>query len=114
MTGSSKGGDHLDTAYSWTDDMGELVDAEHLFMLKAYFDESKRNAGTTNLAVAGYFGRTTEWRRLCLEWNNVLTWYGIKNGLHMMEFAHFKGEFKSFVGDEPRRQANGFCIRPTG
>jgi hypothetical protein len=93
-----------DTMHSWADDMGELLDSEHLFVLKAYFDESRRDPNGTILALAGYFGRTTAWRRLCREWNNVLAWYGIKRGLHMKEFAHFKGEFKIFEGNEPRRR----------
>jgi hypothetical protein len=84
--------------------MGELLDTELLFVLKAYFDESKRDPEGAILAIAGYLGRTTEWRRVCREWNNVLAWYKIKNGLHMKEFAHFKNEFEIFRDDEPRRQ----------
>ena len=102
--GTNRGDFLRDTSCSWADDMGNLLDAEHLFVLKAYFDESRRDPGGSILAIAGYFGRTTEWRRQCREWNNVLARYGIKRGLHMKEFAYSKGDFKIFEDNEPRRR----------
>lgn len=89
---------------SWVENIGELLDAEYLLVLKAYFDESRDTSRGSTLAVAGYFGRTTEWRLLERRWNNILSFYNIKHGLHMKEFAHFKNEFEMFRHNEPLRQ----------
>jgi hypothetical protein len=44
-----------------------------------------------------------KWLEFERRWNDALAAHNI-SGLHMKEFAHFKGEYESFRWDEPRRR----------
>lgn len=70
-------------------------------MLTAYFDESNTKGA---VVVAGLLGKTSQWERFNQEWRQLLAEYQISH-VHMREFAHFRGEFSSWKGDEGKRRS---------
>jgi hypothetical protein len=80
------------------------MDTEPLDMLHAYFDESRTNPEDPFPVVAGFVSQTERWKQFEQQWNGILTKFGVL-GFHMREFAHSRGEFRSWKGDANRRAA---------
>ena len=69
--------------------------------LVGYFDASG-DASQSALAVAGFIGSTSQWSQFERAWRAVLDAEGVAE-LHMKEFAHSRGAFTAWKGDEARR-----------
>ena len=72
-------------------------------MMSAYCDAS----GTEDqpvVAVAGWIGPVARWDTFEVDWKIALARFDVPY-LHMKEFAHFKGPFETWKGDEPKRRA---------
>lgn len=54
--------------------------------------------------MGGYLATDEQWEGFETDWQMVLNAFSVK-ALHMKEFAHSRGEFKSWKGDEKRRAA---------
>lgn len=67
----------------------------------AYFDASG-GSGQVAKVVAGYLARVEDWERFDCDWRLVLAHDGVPY-FHMREFAHFKGPFKDWHGQDGRR-----------
>ena len=67
----------------------------------AYFDASGKKESPV-LAVAGFFAPINEWIRFEIEWKRCLAIYGTAS-LHMKDYAHSTGEYRSWKGDEKLR-----------
>lgn len=81
-----------------------------LMAILNYFDASG-DATHPALGVGGFLARPDQWAAFNREWRAVLDAEGVR-GLHMKHFAHSRGEFAGWKGDEPRRAA--FLGRLTG
>jgi hypothetical protein len=66
----------------------------------AYFDESL-NGGM--YVVAGFAATLERWQKFEADWVRLLKENGL-TAFHAKDYAHSKGEFESWKGDEPRRQ----------
>jgi hypothetical protein len=76
-------------------------------VLKAYLDDSGDETDTAQhkaIALAGYIAPVSGWEVFEPQWKQVLDREGVSE-LHMTDFANFRGEFASWKGNEPRRQA---------
>lgn len=75
-------------------------------MFTAYFDGSgsKDDPNTPVLAVAGFIATTDQWIEFERNWKGVCADYGV-SGLHMRHFAHSRGEFASWKGDDKKRNS---------
>lgn len=73
-------------------------------MFTVYFDVSGHPDGTDVLSVAGFIANAGQWKRFEKKWKKVLADFGVSS-LHMKDFAHSNGEFKSWKGNENRRRA---------
>jgi hypothetical protein len=76
-------------------------------VLKAYLDDSGDETDTAQhkaIALAGYIAPVSGWEVFEPRWKRILDREGVSE-LHMTDFANFRGEFASWRGDEPRRQA---------
>ena len=73
--------------------------------LVAYFDASgsPEDPGCHVLTVAGFMTSVEKWRDFDAEWSAMLATEQI-TCLHMKEFAHSVGEFRSWKRDETRRR----------
>ena len=82
-------GDH-DPMHSW-------------IVMVTYYDASgtQHDKGGA-LVVVGLASTENRWRRFEREWDALLREYEI-SAFHMTEYAHSKGEFESWKGDEARR-----------
>jgi hypothetical protein len=71
----------------------------------AYFDAGGSAADPKSrvLSVAGYIATQERWDRLERDWIAVLEREQISI-FHMKDVAHWRGEFRSWKDDEPRRQ----------
>lgn len=57
-----------------------------------------------SLSAAGYIAREEQWQAFGRDWAGVLARFGVTE-LHMKNFAHFRKDFVTWQGDEPRRAA---------
>ena len=73
----------------------------YLMIGTAYFDASGKKESPV-LAVAGFFAPINEWIRFEIEWKRCLAIYGTAS-LHMKDYAHSTGEYRSWKGDEKLR-----------
>src|ERR1035437_152881 len=67
------------------------------------FDGSGSPDGTVTLVVAGFVGKSEQWLELEKDWKCCLDDFGV-SALHMKDFAHSQGDFKTWKGDEQRRR----------
>jgi hypothetical protein len=67
----------------------------------AYFDASGGQS-LVGKVVAGYVGRVEQWEKFDFDWRMVLAHDNVPN-FHMQEFAHFKGPFEGWKGQDTRR-----------
>lgn len=82
-------------------------------ILSAYLDASGSviDPKCCVFTVAGYVGTDEQWEAFEDEWQHALDDVGVTH-LHMKHFAHSRGEFLDWKGDEPRRAR--FLERLTG
>src|SRR5215831_17772262 len=69
----------------------------------AYFDGSGSPADTAAVVVAGFVAPVDQWVDFERNWNECLKHFGV-SALHMREFAHSRGEFSSWKGNETKRR----------
>lgn len=69
----------------------------------AYFDESGTKADTVAVVVAGFIAPAEQWIAFERDWKRILSMFNV-NSLHMRDFAHSKGEYVTWKGDEKRRR----------
>jgi len=95
MTTSTQG--HLRIAEVLPHQAGDCI-----VVFFGYFDES---GGPDNAAVCvgGWVSTREQWTRFEDEWAEMLHAFGV-SALHMNEFAHSRGEYSDWKGDEPRRR----------
>ncbi len=63
-------------------------------------------SGSTNtpvLTAAGFIATPQQWIKLERRWKQIMTEYGV-NELHMKDYAHSRGEYQSWNGQEDRRR----------
>jgi hypothetical protein len=70
----------------------------------AYFDTGGSESHQGVLVTAGAVSTTHKWARLDRKWLSVLETHGVST-LHMMELAHWKGEYSKWNRDETIRRA---------
>lgn len=73
-------------------------------MFTAYFDASGHPDGTDVLSVAGFIAHASQWVLFESRWEKVLAKFGVSS-LHMKDFAHSTGKYKTWKGDETKRRA---------
>ncbi len=72
--------------------------------LIAFYDASSHEQVTDQpLVVAGIVSTEMQWREFECAWNRTLGLFGVSH-FHMVDFAHFKGDFMSWIGEEERRR----------
>jgi hypothetical protein len=71
--------------------------------VSAYFDESGTKADTVAVVVAGFIAPAEQWIAFEHDWKRILSMFNV-NSLHMRDFAHSKGEYMTWKGDEKRRR----------
>jgi hypothetical protein len=71
-------------------------------MFTTYFDASGTRLDSDIVTLAGFTSDVTQWMKFEEEWTEVLRAFGVPY-LHMKEFAHFKGPFGSWKGQEQKR-----------
>jgi hypothetical protein len=70
-------------------------------MFTCYFDASGgKDAGVT--IVSGWIGQIPQWEQFDSDWRPLLAKYGVPY-FHMKEYAHSKGPFESWKGQENKR-----------
>jgi hypothetical protein len=69
----------------------------------AYFDGSGSPDDTVAVAVAGFVATVRQWKEFERNWKDCLNDFGV-SALHMRDFAHSRGEFTEWKGDENRRR----------
>jgi hypothetical protein len=69
----------------------------------AYFDCSGSPDDTLAIVVAGFVAPVNQWIAFERNWNECLEYFGV-SALHMREFAHSRGEFASWKGNEKKRR----------
>jgi len=69
-----------------------------------YFDVSGHPDDADVLSVAGFLAHTSQWALFEKRWKKVLAKFGVSS-LHMKDFAHSTGEFKSWKNNEAQRRA---------
>jgi hypothetical protein len=69
-----------------------------------YFDVSGHPDDGDVLSVAGFLAHTSQWELFKQRWRKILTKFGVSS-LHMKDFAHSTGEFKSWKYNEAKRRA---------
>lgn len=74
----------------------------YLAMLYAYFDESGHPADSPVVSVAVVVSTEEGWHAFNDEWNSLLKHYEIR-GLHMKEYAHSRGAFSGWKGQDLKR-----------
>ena len=76
---------------------------EYLAMLTAYFDESGHPADSQVVSVAVLVSNENGWHTFSDKWNRILRRYRV-NILHMKHYAHSRGEFSDWKGEETKRR----------
>ena len=71
--------------------------------LTAYFDGSGSPDDTLAVVVAGFAAPAEQWIEFERNWNDCLRAFGV-SALHMRDFAHSRGEFTSWKGNEDKRR----------
>jgi hypothetical protein len=71
-------------------------------MYKAYFDESGTHSESKTLVVSGWVSSDEQWLTFETQWRDLLSDFGITT-FHMRDFNHGLREFKSWKGDQSRR-----------
>jgi hypothetical protein len=69
----------------------------------SYFDGSGSPDDTVAVVVGGFVAPAEQWAEFERNWNECLRDFGV-SGLHMRDFAHSRGEFSAWKGDEERRR----------
>ena len=69
--------------------------------LTTYFDASYDSLKTITI-VSGWVATTWQWERFDTDWRILLARYGIPY-FHMREFAHSRGPFENWKGDQNKR-----------
>jgi hypothetical protein len=72
-------------------------------MFTAYFDASGSPDSEVAVVVAGFVAKAEQWIEFERNWNECLSSFQV-SGMHMKDFAHSRGEFREWKGDEKRRQ----------
>src|SRR5947209_15066513 len=72
--------------------------------LTAYMDETGHSGDTAYVGMAGLVAPAAARKRFTRDWNAVLNRAGIKF-FHMREFAHSRGQFKSWKNKSTDRDA---------
>lgn len=75
----------------------------------AAFDASGSPNDTIAVAVAGFVAPYDQWEDFGRNWNQCLKDFGVSS-LHMREFAHSRGEFTTWKGDEGKRRCFLRCL----
>lgn len=70
----------------------------------AYLDSAGTELDKKVIVAVGVVATAQKWAAFDRRWTEVLDEFGVAD-LHMKEFAHFKGAFQSWRGDEERRKA---------
>ncbi len=70
---------------------------------QAYFDCSGAPDDTAAVVVAGFIAPEAQWAHFDRNWRNCLDDFGV-SALHMKHFAHSRGDFLLWKGDEERRR----------
>ena len=73
-------------------------------MFTAYFDASGTRLDSQIVTIAGFVSDATQWLKFEEEWTEILHQFDVPY-LHMKEFAHFKGPFKEWRGQESMRRS---------
>lgn len=68
----------------------------------AFFDESGSPAEQV-VVVAGFVAAVEQWVEFERNWKDLLNAFNVSS-LHMRQFAHSRGEFTDWVGDERKRR----------
>jgi hypothetical protein len=69
-----------------------------------YFDVSGHPDDADVLSVAGFLAHVSQWVLFEKRWKKILVKFGVSS-LHMKDFAHSTGEFKSWKNNEAKRRA---------
>ncbi len=77
-------------------------------MFTAYFDESGSD-DTSALVVAGFVSTAEQWLRFDQDWKEILDRHGV-SFFHMTDYAHSRGEFESWKGQEEKRNWFMQCL----
>lgn len=74
-------------------------------MLHAYFDESGHpdDPNSQVVSVAAIVSTQAGWHKFCDEWTLTLERYHVTR-LHMKDYAHSRGEFATWKGDDTKRR----------
>jgi hypothetical protein len=72
-----------------------------MFSLNCYFDASYDSPKTVTI-VSGWVATTGQWERFDADWKILLAKYDVPY-FHMREFAHSRGPFQSWKGEENKR-----------
>jgi hypothetical protein len=72
-------------------------------MFTTYFDGSGSPDDTAALVVAGFIATSVQWIEFERNWKDTLQAFNVSS-LHMKHFAHSRGEFTSWKGDEQKRR----------
>jgi len=72
-------------------------------VLTTYFDASGTRHDSDIVTLAGFVSDDEQWDKFEEEWNAVLNLFSVPY-LHMREFAHFKGPYKTWREDEAKRR----------
>jgi hypothetical protein len=80
-----------------------LREQKVMLMLRAYVDESCKVEEHDFVAVAGTMASLKSWQDFESRWTAILKHFGV-SALHMRNFAHSRGEFSPWLGDEQKRQ----------
>ena len=68
----------------------------------AYFDGSGSPSDTPVVTVAGFIATSGQWIEFERNWRDACSAFGV-SALHMKDYAHSRGEFESWKGDNARR-----------
>jgi hypothetical protein len=101
--------------------MLEILRAESVLMMEAYFDESGTHKASPVVCIAGYLFTTEQARHLNREWADTLADFGVTI-FHASECGNGRGEFqhllperrneltKRIIGIIRRRMEAGFAV----
>jgi hypothetical protein len=90
--------------------------------LNAYMDETGHSEDPRChfAGMAGFVAPQDRWDGLAEYWQTVLDYFKLTEPFHMKEYAHSRGQFTSWKGDEPKRRslmnaliAGILAIKPT-
>jgi hypothetical protein len=75
-----------------------------LVMLTGYFDESGDSEKQPGFGIGGFVCPAQKWLGFNKKWSAVLDKFEVSH-FHMKDFAHSNGEFKSWKGNEGKRNS---------